>query len=225
MVNGRQRTSPNLTSWSRGRIIARPGTTSNLGVWSPSVTPVDDTANGLDLDGLIQRSKTSFDLTESSDQDSLYQLADQLLAGSFNQEEIDQVAFARDAPLEFRIAAKLVKSRQFIATISTPIRVGVVFAMWGEHHRLKPKSELNPNGEDSLRVKLDQMAWITARSPVDWTLYAVDDGDPHRSGQIVREISAHHPLGDRVTVLELATVLPTEAGPLKNLTSADDSRK
>ena len=171
------------------------GPLQTFGVWSPSVTPVDDTANGLDLDGLIQRSKTSFDLTESSDQDSLYQLADQLLAGSFNQEEIDQAAFASDAPLEFRIAAKLVKSRRFIATISTPIRVGVVFAMWGEHHRLKPKSELNPNGEDSLRVKLDQMAWITSHGPVDWTLYAVDDGDPHHSGQIVREISADHPSG------------------------------
>ena len=58
-----------------------------------------------------------------------------------------------------------------------------------------------------------------------WTLYAVDDGCPHGSARIAAEIAATHPLGDRVRVLSLPDALPTSEGPLRNLASADDSRK
>jgi len=100
-----------------------------------------------------------------------------------------------------------------------------VFAMWGEHNRLRTKSADNPNGEDSLRVKLQQLDWVTSGTAVNWTLYAVDDGDPNDSGAMVADIAANHPLGDHVKVLHLANAVPTDAGPLAALPSADDSRK
>ena len=53
----------------------------------------------------------------------------------------------------------------------------------------------------------------------------MDDGCPHGSARIAAEIAASHPLGNRVRVLSLAETLPSNAPPLRNLQSADDSRK
>ncbi len=97
--------------------------------------------------------------------------------------------------------------------------------MWGEHHRLLPQSADNPHGEDSLRTKLDQLQWICADTPVQWQLYAVDDGCPHGSAKIAQEIAAAHPLAAQVHILRLQDALPASEGALKELASADDSRK
>jgi hypothetical protein len=105
------------------------------------------------------------------------------------------------------------------------LKIGIVFAMWGEHHRLLPRTGANPHGEDSLRVKLEQLRWATADTRVDWKLYAVDDGCPHGSADLARAIAAGNPDGDRVAVLELARALPAREGPLAGLASAADSRK
>jgi len=175
---------------------------------------------------LIDRAKTHFDLTEPADQESLYALTEALLAQpDFSMDEMMAVARVEDTPIEFRIAAKLVDSRRFMDGIDRPIKVAVVFAMWGEQNRLHPRSENNPNGEDFLRVKLAQMEWATRGTPVDWQLYAVDDGCPHDSGKIAAEIGAGHALGDHLTSLFLSDVLPAQDGPLAGLASANDSRK
>ena len=105
------------------------------------------------------------------------------------------------------------------------MRVGIVFAMWGEQNRLRPRTADNPNGEDSLRTKLDQLDWVARDTAIDWTVYAVDDGDPEDSGALAAEIAATHPLGDRVQASWLARALPATSGPLAALASADDSRK
>ena len=104
-------------------------------------------------------------------------------------------------------------------------KIAVVFAMWGEQNRLQPKSGDNPNGEDSLVAKLEQLEWAAKDTSIDWQLYAVDDGCPHGSGDIARRVAGEHPLGERVRVLSLADALPVKDGPLRNLASADDSRK
>lgn len=175
---------------------------------------------------LIKNAKTRFDLTEADHQASLYALTEALLdLPDLTLEALNDAAMAADTPLEFKLAAKLVQSRRFMEANAKPMKVGVLFAMWGEQNRLYPKSDDNPNGEDSLRVKLDQLAWITADSPVEWTLYAVDDGCPYDSGKIAQTIAAEHPLGDKVKVLFLADALPTDSGPLDRLASANDSRK
>ncbi|MCB0034088.1 MAG: hypothetical protein KDE51_08720 [Anaerolineales bacterium] len=178
------------------------------------------------LNDLILNAKDSFDLTEAADQGSLMQLTEALLnMEDVTLAEIQARAREEESPLEFKIAAKLVESRQFMLGNSKKLHIGVVFGMWGEQNRLRPKNADNPHGEDSLRVKLEQLDWVTQDSNVSWTLYPVDDGCPYDSGKLAQEIAAAHPLGDHVQVLFLAETLPAESGPLQKLASANDSRK
>jgi hypothetical protein len=175
---------------------------------------------------LITTAKHQFDLTEPADQASLYALAENLLALSdLEIGVLKKIALQSATPLEFKIAAKLVDSRQYMQTITEPIHIAIIFAMWGEHNRLHPKNDNNPHGEDSLRTKLAQLDWASRDTPVTWTLVAVDDGCPHNSGHIAQEIAATHPLGHHVKVLFLADAVPANNNPLANLASANDSRK
>lgn len=177
---------------------------------------------------LLNNSSVDFELTNNDHQTRLLELADKLLAlESVSNEQIKYVISQHNAPLEFKLAAKLVESRRHILAITQPIEVGVVFAMWGEHNRLQDKSAGNPNGEDSLRTKIRQLNWVTKDSQVDWQLYCVDDGCPHDSAHIAKRIANQQPreISDRVHVLQLSTVIPAKFGPLKNLNSVDDSRK
>ncbi len=178
------------------------------------------------LNSLIQGAKTHFDLTDTAVHHSLYTLTESLLAlPDLELDELQETALAPNTPLEFKIAAKLVESRRFMLSNQRPVKIGIVFAMWGEHNRLRPKSADNPHGEDSLRVKLEQLNWVTRDTAVHWTLYAVDDGDPNNSGQIAADIAASHPLGGRAKVLWLEQALPDSSGPLASLKSANESRK
>ncbi|MEM7246711.1 MAG: glycosyltransferase [Acidobacteriota bacterium] len=175
---------------------------------------------------LVTDAKTKFSLTDPADRASLVKLAEELLAlRGLSIEDLRTEVRGAEAPLELKLAAKLVESRRNLLAVDEPVRLGVVFAMWGEQNRLLPQSKDNPNGEDSLCVKLDQLAWATRDTPVEWTLYAVDDGCPHGSAALARERAATHPLGDRVKVLELASELPQSDGPLAPLASAGDSQK
>ncbi len=171
----------------------------------------------------VEGATDHFDLTEPAHQDSLLALTDALL-GEPGLTVEDVRAAATDAPLEYRLAAKLVASRRALLA-APPTHVGVVFAMWGEQNRMLPRSADNPNGEDSLRAKIRQLEWATRDTAVEWTLYAVDDGCPHGSGALAETIATQTGASDRVRVLHLAERVPTDDGPLRALTSADDSRK
>ncbi|MGF1700100.1 glycosyltransferase [Photobacterium makurazakiensis] len=179
---------------------------------------------------IVQKALTEasdyFDLTDSSHQKRLLALANTLyclkdIPTSFYQELLS----SKPQPLEFRLAVKLVESRRYILKLNQPLTVGVVFAMWGEHNRLNEKTVSNPNGEDSLKAKINQLNWVTQGTAVDWHLYPVDDGCPHGSAEISESILSDHPDKDKVTVLRLADALPTQVGPLANLANADESRK
>lgn len=174
------------------------------------------------MESLAASATDAFDLTEPADQARLFELADALV-GLADPAAVRRVAAT--APLEFRLAAKLAQSRTFLLGLAEPVRVAVVFAMWGERSRLQPKSEGNPFGEDSLRTKVRQLGWATSGTPVEWQLYAVDDGCPDRSGDLAAEIAAELGSADQIRVLQLAQQLPAEVGPLRNLAGADDSRK
>jgi len=178
------------------------------------------------LKTLLRNAKKAFDLTEPADQESLYVLTAALLKQpELPLDTLQEAARQLDAPLEFKLAVKLVNSRKYALTVQRPINIGVVFAMWGEQNRLLSKSDTNPNGEDSLRTKIAQLNWVTENTPIDWTLYAVDDGCPYNSGKIAREIAHTHLLGEKVKVLFLNEAVPASSGPLKELKSVNDSRK
>ena len=176
------------------------------------------------IDALIRGALDHVDLADPDGQSRLYALA----------ESIENLAAAgegaalqprRAAPLEFRLARMLASSRVALRRVETPLSLGIVVAMWGEHNRLRPRSPDNPNGEDSLRFKLDQLDWVCAESNLTWTLYAVDDGCPHHSAAIATELASTHALDSRVRVMALADRLPASDGPLVGLKHVDQSRK
>ncbi len=178
------------------------------------------------LDKLITKAKTDFDLTNLAHQERLYNLTEKMLVlPESNSDVFLKAAREPDAPLEFRLAVMLVRSRQNIMRITRPLNIAVVFAMWGEHNRLLPKSDINPNGEDCLRTKLAQLEWATSGAPINCMIYAVDDGCPKGSGKIAQDIVHADQLNEKVKVLFLDQAVPTDIGPLKALKSADDSRK
>lgn len=130
-----------------------------------------------------------------------------------------------NAALDVRIATKLALSKRAVVESAWAGSVAVVFAMWGEERRLRPRTEANPTGEDALHVKLDQLSWLFEGTDVEWSVYPVDDGDPEDSGAIAEHRAKEHRDGHRVQVLRLAEALPAATGPLMTLADADDSRK
>ncbi|QUM76121.1 glycosyltransferase [Moritella sp. 24] len=178
------------------------------------------------IQNALLNSSQEFDLTAPSHQKNLLSLANTLYClKDISTDYYQTLARENDCPLEFRLAIKLVESKRYLLTVSKPMTVGIVFAMWGEHNRLLQKSSDNPHGEDSLNVKINQLNWITNGTPVTWKLYPVDDGCPYGSASIASKILASHPDKANVSVLSLADVIPTDRGPLQNLKHVDDSRK
>lgn len=169
------------------------------------------------------------ELTDADDQTRVRDLADQLLTKLEGADDaiatLAELSADVAAPLDARVAAMLGQSKLAMGADRRSAEVAVIYAMWGEHNRLHPRSDDNPTGEDALRVKLDQLDWLLADSNVTWRLIPVDDGCPHDSGTIAEQMAATHPLGHRVQVLRLAQSLPAADGPLSGLGSADDSRK
>ena len=178
------------------------------------------------LNDLLDSASKNFDLTSSNNQASLFELVNSL--SPYKNVILDQFSTLTQSattPLEAQIAFHLLRSKVLIETFDKPLKIAVVYAMWGEQNRILPKTEHNPNGEDSLRTKIDQLNWITNDTPIEWNLYVVDDGCPHSSGRMAEEILKQHSDKDRVKVLFLDKAVPTTEGPLRKLASADDSRK
>ncbi|NND80150.1 MAG: glycosyltransferase [Maribacter sp.] len=176
-----------------------------------------------DLNHICQASKQSFDLTSAADQEYLYELVNLII--DYPLEDILKLGNDANAPLSFRMAAKIVDPKSYVATCKHTMNIGVVSAMWGEQNRLQKKSESNPNGEDLLNVKVAQLHWLFKGSGIEWKLYAVDDGCPHGSGAMAETIRKESEYADQIEVLFLENALPADRSPLQNLASADDSRK
>ena len=179
-----------------------------------------------DLEQLYRAASNQFDLTETSHQEALLELAESLLdLQQTSTEQLILLSQKEDCPLAFRLAVKLVLSKQYIKQIQEPLTVGVVFAMWGEHHRLLGKSANNPNGENSLLTKVNQLNWICRDTLVDWRLYPVDDGCPHASFDIANRIAEQSQQHAKIRALKLSDGIKLDYGPLANLQHVDDSKK
>ncbi len=176
------------------------------------------------IDTIRQKSRPSLEMGSDADQKRLFALADDLLA---LPDEAWQQALAEREQFnpDLRLATYLAASRRWILHQDRPVSVGVVFAMWGEHVRLQARTPENPNGENSLRNKVRQLRWLTRDSTVQWTIYAVDDGDPRDSAAVAERIVAEDGLEDNVTVLRLQDALTGDYPQLAKLSSVEDSRK
>ena len=181
------------------------------------------------LDDLIAAGDDAVDLTAPAAQPMVRDMAGELL-GIFAADGGDaltglaEIGRSPEVPINVRVASRLATSKLRMASVSA-CDVGIQFAMWGEHRRLRPRDDDNPLGEDALRVKLDQLDWLLADTPVRWHLQAVDDGCPDDSAGVAREMAEEHPLGSRVSFPRLAGALPATTGPLAGLADVDDSHK
>ncbi|MBY5163555.1 glycosyltransferase [Salsipaludibacter albus] len=179
-----------------------------------------------DLTTIAARSTDDVDLTDPTAVSQTRVIAEQLLDTGASRSVLQDLARDPDVGIDVRVATKLAESRRLVDALPDPLpRVQVQFAMWGEHRRLRPRAPDNPAGEDSLRVKLDQLGWLLDDRGLDWRLVAVDDGSPDDDASVAREMAHMHPLGERVVVAELADAIPTDEGPLAGLGDVDASRK
>jgi hypothetical protein len=130
-------------------------------------------------------------------------------------------------------AAAIARARERLRRAGGPVHLTVVWAMYGETGRIRPRSE-HPHGEDFVRAKVAQLDWLTAGRPgLTWSVVAVDDGCPDSpsSADVMEEIvraEGYPSSGHRsVTVLRLAGLLGSlPVGPaFEALTSPDQSRK
>ena len=141
------------------------------------------------IDDLIQGARREFDLTESSHQESVLRLAEAFGDEGIDAAELKERLHAEGVPLEARMAGLLAESREWMQVCAKPLKIAVVFAMWGEQRRLLPKSEENPHGENSLAMKIDQLAWAAEGTPVNWRLRAPFLPFSGRIAQLVEQLT------------------------------------
>ena len=165
----------------------------------------------------------TYDIASPHDRRRVRDLADRHLA--LPRQSGSSAVSSRGVAIDGALALKLAQSKAAVREAGWSGRLAVVFAMWGEQRRLLPRSADNPTGEDSLVAKLDQLSWLFEGSDVDWSVIAVDDGDPDDSAAVALEQARRHDEQERVTVLRLADAITTDSGPLASLGHVDDSRK
>jgi len=170
------------------------------------------------------------DLTDSDQNQAVLDVASLLAEGGLEPER----AADGYGPAVAAEAVAAARSRRRLAALTGPIRLTVVWAMYGETGRMVPRAQ-HPHGEDFVRTKVRQLDWLTQGLPgVTWDIIACDDGCPDEpsSADLMIQIAAaegYPKQGPRsVTVLRLAEVIAsgTSISPaFDRLTSPDQSRK
>lgn len=97
---------------------------------------------------------TEFDLTDAKHHQLVKDMADAMISSGTINKPSDKNIFRN---LAFRMA----KAKKYLSITDKPLNVLVVTNLLGEHNRLRPSSPENPNGEDSLIRKLEEIEWLT----------------------------------------------------------------
>jgi len=170
------------------------------------------------------------DLTDSDQNQAVIDVASALVEGRVTAERVA----ASHGPAVAAEAEAAARSRRRLAGLTGPVRLTVVWAMYGETGRMVPRA-LHPHGEDFVRAKAAQLDWLTGGLPgVTWSIIACDDGcqDQPSSADLMTEIAAaegYPAEGHRsVTVLRLAEVIDSDISispAFDRLTSTEQSRK
>jgi hypothetical protein len=170
------------------------------------------------------------DLTDSDQNQAVLDVASLLIEGGLEPERVAD-GYGPAVAAEAIAAAR---SRRLLAGLTGPIRLTVVWAMYGETGRMVSRAQ-HPHGEDFVRTKVRQLDWLTQGLPgVTWNIIACDDGCPDEpsSADLMIQIAAAEgypregPRG--VTVLRLAEVIASGVSispAFDRLTSPDQSRK
>lgn len=152
-----------------------------------------------------------------------FRVADMLVTGNIRDRK-SILEIAGNDEILAELADFLARSRRFVLTITSELRIAVVFAVWKEVRRLQPHSPENPTGEDALRAKVAELEWLFRDTPVKWSIYIVDDECPEGSLDIAQSI-VEGGGWKNVFLLRLRDALPSSELPLSKLDNASSSTK
>ncbi len=141
-----------------------------------------------DLPDSILESKNYFDLTNDNHYRIVRDLADILLQNSLSEKELNEIATG-NLPLMSKLAGYLALSRRAILKHrDKELNIAIVINLIHEHHRLLPCTALNPNGENSLKNKLEQLEWITRGMNINYKLLYFAGKCPWKSDKILKKL-------------------------------------
>ncbi|NNK87231.1 MAG: hypothetical protein HKO90_03030, partial [Flavobacteriaceae bacterium] len=171
----------------------------------------------------------SVDLTDDRHAELMLNTVESLLKKGYGISELQEFEKAiikqNNTEIFILLALKIAKSKLLAASVSKPLFISVVFAVYKEHNRILNQSE-HPHGEDFLLKKVMQLDWLFKNYPnINWELIIVDDGCPENSGRIAQKIIDKHDLNDRVRVLFLANAIEEDHAVVKPMTATSDSQK
>jgi len=185
--------------------------------WEPTVTI------------LSQNLPDEIDLTDSNQDKLIYKAATDLMDKYSDISALKNLdKWLTSDPENYKnamlLVSKLALSRIYVKQINSPLHVSLVLAMYNEHNRIRPKRSDNPNGEDFVRRKVDQMGWLLKDSPVSFSMILVDDGCPCQSGEIAEQIIGTEGYRN-VKVLCLDDGIKCQSPVIIGLKATSDSRK
>jgi len=177
----------------------------------------------------VATAPASMDLTDSSQSDQAFELAELLLdlcptEDILTEIEVRTVAEPQKHPTILHLAIKLALSKMHMNTLTTKAHLTVVVAMFKEHNRIQSK-KAHPAGEDFIRRKVAELNWLYGpKADGAFDLIFVDDGCPEKSGLIAADIIEKEGY-DNVRVLFLEQAFVSGSPMTKGLNSTDDSKK
>ena len=172
----------------------------------------------------------SLDLTNDLHLDDLRVIANEVFRQIKSRQDFDDIETflaenKRRISLIIHVAVKLAKSKYILSQTDEKVHISVVFAIYREHYRIRPK-EFHEHGEDFLMRKIEQMEWLFKDfKHIIWELIVVDDGCPDGSGKIAQSILERRFKGDNVNILFLKEAIDSKLEVVYPLKSTDDSRK
>ena len=181
------------------------------------------------VDALSIKLPENIDLTDSHQDELISAVATELAATFPSLTTLDDLdRWLTSRPENFKnsmlLASKLAISKMIIKKYSDPIHVSLVVPMYNEHNRIRPKSTDNPNGEDFIRRKMKQLAWVCNHSTVSFEMILVDDGCPNHSGAIAEKIIRSEGYSN-ARVFYIEDGIKRRSPVLKGLYSPEESRK
>lgn len=136
----------------------------------------------------------TFDLTNPEHHQLVRTMAEELISQHSSHVAIEQPASHN---VFEELACRMARARLYALQSSTPVKLVAVTNLLGENNRLRPKSDTNPYGEDSLRRKVEEIEWLCRGTQWTADLLYVSGGDPWDSESIwhdlAKQIQSEHP--------------------------------
>ena len=182
------------------------------------------------IQGIIDSYPMEVDLTNESHLLAIQDSVDQLLTDSITLQSIHEIEDSlinsnQKDNLFIMLCLKLAKSKLLLQSIEEEILLSVVFAVYKEHNRIKPRSQ-HPHGENFLLKKVEQLNWLLGLHPrIRWEMIIVDDGCPENSGRLAQEVIDKNQLQDKVRVIYLQEAIDRDLPPARGMKATSESQK